>query len=110
MDARKAWVSGAASGTLMMGSSERMRVPIGIFRVATSPLPFPGTSRSVHIRSVAEIDIFRVLSFRSYTRAAHVLSCTVEELKTMLKISHGKLVNIVRLPQVGGLPGMWKTV
>jgi hypothetical protein len=28
--------------SLMMGSSERMRVPIVIFRVAASPLPFPG--------------------------------------------------------------------
>lgn len=49
---------GAASGTLMMGSSERMRVPIGIIRVAMSPLPFPGTSRSVYIRSVEELEIF----------------------------------------------------
>lgn len=28
----------------MMGSSERIRVPLGIFSIATRPFPFPGTS------------------------------------------------------------------
>lgn len=73
MDARKVRLSGAASGILMMGTSERMRVPIGIVRVVTSPLPFPRICRSVYIRSVAKLDIFVLYPFDP-VRAVDVLS------------------------------------
>lgn len=39
----------STSGSVMMGSSDRIRVPLGILRVAIRPLPFPGTSSMVYI-------------------------------------------------------------
>ena len=58
MDSSWVWMSSTASGTLMRGSSERMRVPLEIFCVATRPLPFPGTSCRAYIRLAVEFDIF----------------------------------------------------
>jgi hypothetical protein len=37
-------------GIVMMGSSERIRVPWEIFSIATRPFPFPGTSCKAYMK------------------------------------------------------------
>ena len=42
----------------MMGSSERIRVPLEIFSIATRPFPFPSTSRKAYIGLPVVLCIF----------------------------------------------------
>ena len=42
----------------MMGSSERIRVPLEIFSIATRPFPFPGTSCKAYMELPVVLCIF----------------------------------------------------
>lgn len=48
---------GTSFGAMMAGFSQRMRLPLGIFRVATRPLPFPGTSWMVYMVLLGAIEV-----------------------------------------------------